>query len=59
MFLFTDNMVFEGTYYKADLKSPDLHDLILRLHKAVMRGDLILHVIHIAGGEAPAGGGGA
>lgn len=29
LFIFTDNMVFEGTYYKADSSSPELHFLVL------------------------------
>ena len=49
LFLFTDNMVFEGTYYKAGSTSPKLHELQLELHEVEMAGDLIIHVIHIAG----------
>jgi hypothetical protein len=49
IFLFTDNIVFEGTYYKGMSSSKKLFDLMLRLQKAQAEGSLILHVIHIAG----------
>ena len=49
LFLFTDNIVFEGTYYKGTSSSKKLFDLTLRLRKAQTMGKLILHVIHIAG----------
>lgn len=49
VFLFTDNIVFEGTYYKANSSGPALLDFVRRLHVAVMQGNLILHVIRIAG----------
>jgi hypothetical protein len=49
LFLFTDNIVFEGTYYKGTSSSKKLFDLTLRLRKAQTLGKLILHVIHIAG----------
>ena len=47
--LITDNIVFEGTYYKGYSRSPKLCDLALRLHKAALFGGVILHVIHVAG----------
>ena len=49
VFLITDNIVFEGTYYKGYSSSPKLCDLTLRLHKAALFGGAILHVIHVAG----------
>ena len=49
IFLFTDNIVFESTYYKGYSNSEKLSDIILRLHKAQRSGALKLHVIHIAG----------
>lgn len=49
LFIFTDNIVFEEIYYKADSSSPKLHELMLRLYLAEMKGKLIIHMIHIAG----------
>ena len=50
IFIFTDNFVFESTYYKGYSKtSSDLSDIILRLYGAIRKGELIVHVIHIAG----------
>ena len=49
LFVLTDNLVFESVLYKGTLKSPLLFELVLRLHQVQMRGELILHVIHIAG----------
>ena len=49
LFLFTDKLVFESLLYKGKSKTPLLFDIILRLHQVQMRGELILHVIHISG----------
>ena len=50
VFVFTDNFVFESTYYKGYSKlSPKLSDIIMLLHKAERDGEIILHVIHVAG----------
>lgn len=49
LFLFTDNEVFEGTFYRGNSTSRKLFELVLKLHEAAMKGKLILHVIHIAG----------
>ena len=50
IFIYTDNFVFESVYYKGYSKSSeDLSDVILRLYQAARKGDLILHVIWIAG----------
>ena len=50
VFLITDNMVFEGCYYKGYSKSSKtVSDVTLRLHEAVHHGGLVLHVIHVAG----------
>ena len=49
IFLFTDNMVAEGAYYKGSAKTKHLHGLVLRLRKLEMEGNMILHVIHVAG----------
>ena len=49
MFLFTDNSTFEFTYYKGYSMSWKLSAIILKLYQAIHDGDLILHVIHVAG----------
>ena len=50
IFLFTDNFVFESTFYKGHSRaSPKLSEIILRLRKAERDGGLVLHVIHVAG----------
>ena len=46
-FVFTDHMVFERVFYKGTSKTPFLFELVIRLHQVQMRGDLILHVVHI------------
>jgi hypothetical protein len=49
IFLFTDNFVFESTYYRGHSASRKLSDIILRLQLAAKEGDIILHVVHVAG----------
>ena len=49
MFLFTDNSTAEAVFYKGNSTSRPLFELMLRLRKLEMAGDLILHVIHVAG----------
>ena len=49
LFLFTDNLVAEYAYYKGSSSSRMLFDLVLRMRKLQMGGDLILHVTHISG----------
>ena len=49
LFLFTDNLVAEYAYYKGSSSSRMLFDLVLRMRKLQMDGDLILHVTHISG----------
>ena len=49
IFLFIDNMVAERAYYKGSAKTKHLHGLILCLQKLEMEGNMILHVIHVAG----------
>ena len=56
IFLFTDNLVFESCYYKGYSNAEKLADIILRLHQAERDGDLILHVIHVAGTRMKAWG---
>ena len=49
VFLFTDISTVGFTYYKGYLSSWKLSAIILRLYQAIRDGDLILHVIHMAG----------
>jgi hypothetical protein len=49
VFIFTDNIVFEGTFYKGHSASPKLNEIILRLRMAERTSGCILHVIHVAG----------
>jgi len=49
VFLFTDNSTFEFTFYRGYSTSWKLSAIILRLYQAMRDGDLILHVIHVAG----------
>ena len=39
----------ESVFYNGASTSPLLFEIILRLHQVQMRGELILHVIQIAG----------
>ena len=39
----------KSVFYKETSKIPLLFELVLRLHQVQMRGELILHVIHIKG----------
>ena len=47
--MFTDNLVFERIFNKGTSKSPLLFEIVLRLHQVQMRGEMILHAIHITG----------
>ena len=49
LFIFTDNSVAEGAYYKGNSTSRLLFDLILRLTMVEMRFRMKLHLIHVAG----------
>ena len=49
VFMFTDNSVAERAYYKGTSLDKHLFELVLRLRKVAMKGELILHVVHIAG----------
>ena len=49
MFLFTDNSTAESVYCKGNSSSRLLFDLVLRLRKLAFEGDLLLHVVHVAG----------
>jgi hypothetical protein len=49
LFLFTDNFVTEWAYFRGSSKSKGLFNLILRLRALEMYGDLIIHLVWIAG----------
>ena len=49
IFAFTDNAVFEGTFYRGHSDSKKLNELILRLRQVERRTGCLLHVIHVAG----------
>ena len=49
LFLFTDNTTAEGCYYRGTSNSRKLFELVLRLRKLQVEGDIFIHVIHIAG----------
>jgi hypothetical protein len=49
LFVFTDNEVFEGTFYKGHSHSPKLNDLVLTMRMMEKNCGCILHIVHIAG----------
>jgi hypothetical protein len=49
LWLATDNMTCETTFYRGSSTSRDLHELMLDLRLLTVRGNFILHVVHIAG----------
>ena len=49
IFVFTDNLVFESVFYKGISNIPLLFELVPRLHRVQMKGEFILHVVHIVG----------
>jgi len=49
LFLFTDNFTTEAVFYSGNAKSRPLYELILHLHKVQMNGDILVHVIWVAG----------
>ena len=49
LFIFTDNSVAEGCFYRGTASSRKLFNLVLRLRKAELKGGLLLHVIHVSG----------
>ena len=46
-FLLTDNLMAEYSFYKGSLLSETSFNLILRLRKLELEGEIILHVIHV------------
>ena len=49
LFIFTDNSAAEGAFYKGNLPSRLLFELVLRLRKIEMGGEVRLWFIHVAG----------
>jgi hypothetical protein len=49
IFLFTDNQVAEGAYYRGFPPRRALFELVVTLYKLQMKYDLVLHVIWITG----------
>jgi hypothetical protein len=49
LFLFTDNSVAEGAFFRGTSSNPKLFDLILRLRQLEIHRSLRLHVVHVAG----------
>ena len=45
VFIFTDNFVFERTFYKGSSNSKLLHDIVIELRGMEMKGDIIVHVV--------------
>ena len=56
VFMFTDNSTFEFSFYREYSTSWKLSAIILRLYHAIRDGDLILHVINVAGTHMKAWG---
>jgi hypothetical protein len=53
VFLFTDNSTAEAVFFKENSTLKRLFDFILRLRKVEMEGQLLLHVVHVAGTRMP------
>ena len=49
MFVLTENMVFGACFYNVSPASIDMQITTLSLNEAEMKGELIIHVIHVAG----------
>lgn len=49
IFVITDNMSFEGCFYKGHSTSEKLSDLILRIRMLQRRTGSLIHVVHVAG----------
>ena len=49
LFVFTENLVFESMFYKGTLKITLFFGIVLHFHQVQMKGELILHIIHIVG----------
>jgi hypothetical protein len=49
LFMFTDNSTAEAAFFKGTSSSEKLFDLVLRLRKIEMEGDLYIHLVHVSG----------
>ena len=49
IFVFTDNLFFESVLYKGISKSLLLFEIVLCIHQVQMKGELIIHIVNIAG----------
>jgi hypothetical protein len=49
LFTFTDNSTSESAFFKGTSSYEKLFDLVLRLWKIEMEGNLFIHLIHVAG----------
>ena len=56
IFLFTDNQVAEGAFYKGTSGSRKLFELVVRLRKLEMFSGCKIHIVHIAGSRMIAQG---
>ena len=56
VFLFTDNIVAEGAFYKGTSSSKKLFNLILKLRLLEMKEGFKVHIIHVAGSRMIAQG---
>jgi len=56
IFLFTDNAVAEGAFYKGSSPNRPLFELVLCLKRLELHNGLRLHLIHVAGSRMQAQG---
>jgi hypothetical protein len=49
LFLFTDTATAEAAFFKGTSTSEKLFELVLRLRKIEMKGELFLHLVHVSG----------
>jgi hypothetical protein len=49
LFMFTDDTTSEAAFFKGTSSSKKVFNLVLRLEKIEMEGDLFIHLIHVAG----------
>jgi hypothetical protein len=49
VFIFTDNTTAEGAFYRGNSSSRPLFELVRHLRQLDMHGQIILHVVHVAG----------
>ena len=49
LFVFMENLFFDSVFYKGTSESPLLFEIVLSLNQVQMKGELILHIVHIVG----------